>query len=177
MCRNSSIMDLDFLSTSSSDKTVLSGIRITGSDLTVNTTFTEHMITLAVISGSKCPYSSSHHFFLQIDSNMSVYFGLIFFFPTRIPDSAALQLSFVLCDTWSSGLSSFPLTVSTRLLWGLGLQQLLGASSSDEWTGPWWWGGNQLLLTALSPCASTETKTKNISVSCQLNYSPHSPSK
>lgn len=105
---------------------------------------------------------------------------------TRLPDSAALWLGFVLCDTGSPRLSSLSLPVSPRRLFGaLTLQQLLRTASPGEWSGPWWWRGRaQLLLTAFSPCtASTagsqqQKKKKNIrQLGCycirEMNYQKH----
>lgn len=45
-------------------------------------------------------------------------------FLTRLPDSAALWLCFVLGDARSPGLGSLPIPVSPRFLWVLTLQQL-----------------------------------------------------
>lgn len=71
-------------------------------------------------------------------------------FLTRLPDSAALWLWFVLGDTWSLGLGS--LAIPPCLLWGLVLQKLLGAASPYERARPWWRrAGDQRLLVALPP--------------------------
>ncbi len=75
---------------------------------------------------------------------------------TRLPDSAALWLCFVLGDTWSPGLGPLSLPVSSRLLGGLTLQQLLRTASPDEWSGPRRRRGrDQWLLAAFPPCAAT----------------------
>lgn len=81
---------------------------------------------------------------------------------TRLPDSAALRLRFVLGDTRSSGLGSLSLPVSLRLICRLILQQLLGTASPDEQSGPWRRrAGDQRLLAALPPWSATTDGEEN----------------
>lgn len=78
---------------------------------------------------------------------------------TRLPDSAALWLWFVLGDTWSLGLGS--LAIPPCLLWGLILQKLLRAASPDERARPWRWRtGDQRLLVALPPWTTATSGRK-----------------
>lgn len=82
-------------------------------------------------------------------------------FLTRIPDSAALRLCFLLGDTRSSRLGSLSLPVSSGLIGALTLQQLLRTASPDERPGPWRWRGrDQWLLTAFPPTTATTAGRK-----------------
>lgn len=93
-----------------------------------------------------------------------LYLNIIFMYVslTRLPDSAALRLCFVLGDTRSSGLGSLSLPVSSRLICRFILQQLLGTASPDEQSGPWRRrAGDQRLLAALPPWSATTDGEEN----------------
>ncbi len=89
------------------------------------------------------------------------YFHVCSLCLTRLPDSAALRLCFVLGDTRSPGLGSLSLPVSSRLIRSLTLQQLLRTASPDERARPWRRRGrDERLLTAFPHCTVTSAGQK-----------------
>ena len=100
---------------------------------------------------------------------------------TRLSDPAALWLRFVLGDTRPPGLGSLSLPVSSRLLRGLTLQQLLWTASPGEQTRPRRWRRrDQRLLAALSartaPTGEGGTNKESGRISVEMRNSEYQAS-